>query len=48
MARIKLTLEQQLMGVRAAIKSPRTPPQLKDGLRRRAIAIEQKLGRKSN
>ena len=31
----KLNPEQQLKGVQAALRSPRTPPQLKDGLRRR-------------
>ena len=40
MARRKLTLEAQLKGVRAAIRSPRTPPQLRDGLRRRAEVLE--------
>jgi hypothetical protein len=35
MARRKLTAEQQLKGVQAALRSPRTPPQLKEGLRRR-------------
>jgi signal transduction histidine kinase len=36
MARRKLTLEEQLKGVRAAVRSKRTPPQLRDGLRKRA------------
>ena len=40
MARRKLTLEAQLKGVRAAIGSPRTPPQLREGLRRRAEVLE--------
>jgi hypothetical protein len=44
MARRKLTLKDQLKGVRAALRSRRTPPQLKDGLRRRAKALENKLG----
>ncbi len=35
MARRQLTVEEQLKGVRAAIRSRRTPPQLKMGLRRR-------------
>lgn len=35
MARRKLTTDQQLKGVQAALRSPRTPPQLKEGLRRR-------------
>jgi signal transduction histidine kinase len=36
MARRKLNLEEQLKGVRAAVRSKRTPPQLREGLRRRA------------
>lgn len=36
MARRKLTLEEQLRGVRAAVRSKRTPPQLREGLRKRA------------
>jgi hypothetical protein len=36
MARRRLTFEEQLKGIRAAIRSKRTPVQLKDGLRRRA------------
>jgi hypothetical protein len=47
MARSKLTLEQQLKGVRAALASPRTPPQLKPGLRRRAEEIKRMLRRKA-
>lgn len=47
MARSKLTLEQQLKGVRAALASPRTPPQLKPGLRRRAEVIEKVLKEES-
>jgi len=35
MAHRKLTIQEQLKGVRAALKSPRTPPQLKEGLRKR-------------
>ncbi len=35
MAHHKLTTDQQLKGVQAALRSPRTPPQLKEGLRRR-------------
>jgi len=41
MARRKLTPEQQLKGVQAAIRSPRTPPQLKDGLRRREEVLQK-------
>ena len=36
MARRKLTIGEQLKGVRAAIRSRRTPPQLRAGLRNRA------------
>jgi signal transduction histidine kinase len=36
MARRKLTLEEQLKGIRAAVRSKRTPPQLREGLRKRA------------
>ena len=36
MARRKLTLEEQLKGIRAAVRSKRTPPQLRKGLRERA------------
>jgi hypothetical protein len=40
----KLTLSEQLKGVRAALRSPRTPPQLKEGLRRRAEVLEKQIG----
>jgi hypothetical protein len=43
MARHKLSLEQQLKGVRAAIRSKRTPPQLREGLRRRAEWLEEQI-----
>lgn len=43
MARRKLTLEEQLKGVRAAIQSRRTPLQLKEGLQRRAEELEKRL-----
>jgi hypothetical protein len=36
MARRKLTLKEQLRGIRAALRSKRTPPQLREGLRLRA------------
>ena len=36
MARRKLTLKEQLRGIRAALRSKRTPPQLREGLRARA------------
>ncbi len=43
MARRKLTLKEQLRGIKAAIRSPRTPPQLRDGLRRRAEFLEKEI-----
>lgn len=43
MARRKLSIEDQLKGVRAAVKSRRTPPQLREGLKRRAEELEKKL-----
>jgi hypothetical protein len=45
MARHKLTLQEQLRGVRAAIHSRRTPPQLKKGLERHRDKLEKKLAR---
>lgn len=47
MARRKLSLEDQLRGVEAAIRSPRTPRQLREGLRRRMEALEKALGKSS-
>ena len=35
MARHRLTREEQQRGVERALQSPRTPPQLKKGLRKR-------------
>lgn len=43
MARRKLTLEEQLKGVRAAMRSRQTPPQLKEGLKRRAEELARRL-----
>lgn len=43
MPRRKLTDEQQLKGVRAALRSRRTPPQLRAGLERRAGELEKML-----
>ncbi|MGA2484264.1 MAG: hypothetical protein ABSF92_14245 [Candidatus Acidiferrales bacterium] len=43
MTRGKLTLEEQLKGVRAAIRSKRTPPQLLEGLMRRKETLEKTL-----
>jgi hypothetical protein len=46
MARRKLSLDAQLRGIRAALKSRRTPPQLKPGLERRKEWLEKSLGHK--
>lgn len=43
MARRKLSLKDQLRGVRAALKSKRTPPQLKKGLRNRADWLRKRI-----
>jgi hypothetical protein len=43
MARRRLTLKDQLKGVRAAISSKRTPPQLREGLKRRAQWLAKRL-----
>jgi len=48
MAHRKLTAEEQLKGVRAALKSPRTPPQLKEGLRKREQSLLGTLGRSAS
>jgi hypothetical protein len=48
MAQRKLTTEEQLKGVRAALRSPRTPPQLKEGLRKREQSLLGTLGRSVN
>ena len=45
MAHHKLSPEQQLKGVQAALRSPRTPPQLKDGLRRREQVLLKAIER---
>ncbi len=47
MARHELSLEEQLEGVRSALRSRRTPPQLKEGLRRREAQLEQQLRKRS-
>lgn len=43
MARNKLSLADQLRGVKAALRSKRTPRQFKDGLRRRKAELEKQL-----
>ena len=47
MARRKLTFKEQLKGVRAALKSKRTPPQLREGLRNRAVWLGKRIGRET-
>ena len=37
----RLSLQDQLKGVRAALRSDQTPPQLKAGLRKRAAQLEK-------
>jgi hypothetical protein len=43
MARHELTLQEQLEGVKLALASRRTPPQLKDSLRRRVRELERQI-----
>jgi len=43
MARNKLSLDDQLRGVKAALKSKKTPPQFRDGLRRRKAELQKHL-----
>lgn len=45
MGRRTLTFEDQLRGIRAALKSKRTPPQLKPGLTKRKEFLEGRLGK---
>jgi len=47
MARHELSLEEQLEGVRAALRSRQTPPQLREGLRRREAQLEEQLRKRS-
>jgi hypothetical protein len=47
MTRNKLSLEDQLRGVSAALKSKKTPPQFREGLRRRKMELQKNLGRSS-
>lgn len=47
MARRKLSLDEQLSGVRAAIRSKRTPPQLREGLKQRAEWLKKQIGKTS-
>jgi hypothetical protein len=41
-----MSLENQLKGVTKAIDSPKTPPQLKKALRRRAADLQRKVSGK--
>ncbi len=43
MARNKLSLKDQLRGVKAALKSKRTPPQFRDGLQKRKADLQRQL-----
>ena len=45
MARRKLTMQEQLKGIRAALRSKRTPPQLREGLKRRADWLEKRVNK---
>lgn len=47
MARHELSLEEQLEGVRNALRSRQTPPQLREGLRRREAQLEEQLRKQS-
>jgi hypothetical protein len=46
MASRRLTNKEQLLGVEAALKSPKTPPQLKAALRKRADYLRNLLRKK--
>lgn len=46
MARRKLTIREQLKGIRAALKSKRTPIQFLPGLRKRESWLRKHIGRK--
>jgi len=48
MTRRKLTLGEQLKGVLAAIRSKRTPPQLRKGLERRRQKLEELLRKRES
>ena len=43
MARRKLNLADQLKGVKAALRSRRTPPQLRQGLKKRAEELQHRI-----
>jgi hypothetical protein len=47
MGRRTLSMKEQLVGVIAALKSPRTPPQLKPSLKKRKETLEKALGEQS-
>jgi hypothetical protein len=43
MARRRLTLNEQLKGIRAALKSKRTPPQFRPGLTQREKWLREQI-----
>jgi hypothetical protein len=43
MARHKFTLLEQLKAAESALRNPRTPPQLLEGLQRRAKELRRKI-----
>jgi hypothetical protein len=47
MARHEFTLEEQLEGVKKALRSRQTPPQLREGLRRREAQLEEQIKKRS-
>jgi hypothetical protein len=47
MGRRTLTLKDQLRGVSAALRSVRTPPQLRPGLKKRKEVLEQALSKRN-
>jgi Thoeris protein ThsB, TIR-like domain len=46
-SRHELTLSEQLEGVKAALRNRKTPPQLRESLRRRAVQLEEQLSQQS-
>jgi hypothetical protein len=48
MTRRTLSMKEQLTGVTAALKSPRTPSQLRPSLRKRKEALEKALAEQSS
>lgn len=48
MKRQKMSAETQLKGVLKAIDSPKTPPQLKQALGRRAVELQKQMKREKS